>query len=129
MLTVVAKLHLWLYTRPKHTFDQFSVSNHLFYVFYPFYPSQIYISLIFLSQIIYPHPAGFIRGRSSSRCSSSSGNSRQDEEEGLNIRRTTSKVKIGKKTSSANLSTLEKEEKKSRTPPSAILRRLSKVTV
>ena len=34
---------------PKHTFYQFSVSNHLFYVFYP---SQIYLFLTFLSQII-----------------------------------------------------------------------------
>ena len=35
--------------RPKHTFYQFSVSYHLFYVFYP---SQIYHFLTFLSQII-----------------------------------------------------------------------------
>ena len=36
--------------RPKHTFYQFSVSNHLFYVFSTSYPSQISIPLIFLSQ-------------------------------------------------------------------------------
>ena len=37
--------------RLKHTFYQFSVSSHLFYVFYP---SQIYLFLTFLSQIILP---------------------------------------------------------------------------
>ena len=39
--------------RPKHTFQHFSVSNHLFYVFDP---SQIYLFLTFLSRIIFvPH--------------------------------------------------------------------------
>ena len=49
--------------RPKHTFYQFSVSNHLFYVFStrPKFP----FLLIFLSQIIYP--TGAVVGKWASR--------------------------------------------------------------
>ena len=50
-----ARVRLWLYSwifRPKHTFYHFSVSYHLFYVFYP---SQIYLFITFLSQIIHLH--------------------------------------------------------------------------
>ena len=51
-----ASLIIFRYSVPNTQFYQFSGSNHLFNVFYPFYPSQIYLFLSFLSQIIYPQP-------------------------------------------------------------------------